>query len=253
MKGLPGIDAVDVNVTAARVAVNWQGRATSLPQILRAVNGAEFSAVPLAGAEASAKFRLERRTALKRLGVASLGMMQSMMYLAALAGTSDITPQMAQLAAIAGMIIVTPVLFYSGQPILIGAWRDITQRRVGMDVPVALALLLAWLPSVYNTFAGAGEVYFDSVGMFVFFLTAGRFLEMSARHRGVSAAEALARSLPSKVSAAARGRHARTGGRHRAGSRRPLRGSQGRRDSRRRDAGAGFRRAGPARRVAAHR
>jgi P-type Cu2+ transporter len=46
---------------------------------------------------------------------------------------------------------------------------------------------------------GAGEIYFDSVGMFVFFLTVGRFLEMSVRHRGASAAEALARSLPARV------------------------------------------------------
>lgn len=199
VRALPGIDGVSVNLTTARVAVNWQGRATTLPQILRAVNDAGFKPVPLAGAEASTKFRRERRTALKRLGVASLGMMQSMMYLAALYGASDIAPQMAQLMAIAGMIIVTPVLFYSGAPILMGAWRDVTQRRVGMDVPVALALLLAWLPSVVNTFRGTGEVYFDSVGMFVFFLTAGRFLEMSARHRGVSAAEALARSLPARV------------------------------------------------------
>jgi Cu2+-exporting ATPase len=122
-----------------------------------------------------------------------------MMYLGALYGASDIDAAMAQLMRIAGMVIVTPVLFYSGAPILIAAWHDLTRRRVGMDVPVALALLLAWLPSVVNTFRGAGEVYFDSVGMFVFFLTAGRFIEMSVRHRGASAAEALARSLPSRV------------------------------------------------------
>ena len=199
VRALPGIDGVDVNAATARVTVNWQGRATTLPQILHAVNDAGFKAVPLAGAEASTRFRAEQRAALKRVGFASIGMMQSMMYLGALYGASDITAHMAQLMAIAGMIIVTPVLFYSGAPILLGAWRDLRQKRVGMDVPVALALLLAWAPSVVNTFRGAGEIYFDSVGMFLFFLTAGRFLEMNARHRGATSAEALARSLPSRV------------------------------------------------------
>ncbi len=199
VKALPGIEGVNVNAATARVTVDWQGRITSLPQILDAVNDAGFKAVPLAGAEAAARFKTEQRLALKRVGLASLGMMQSMMYLGALYGATDISPGMAQLMAIAGMVIVTPVLFYSGAPILLGAWRDVRQRRVGMDVPVALALLLAWLPSVVNTFRGAGEVYFDSVGMFLFFLTAGRFLEMSVRHRGASAAEALARSLPARV------------------------------------------------------
>src|SRR5688572_15123150 len=199
VRALPGIDGVNVNAATARVTVNWQGRATTLPKILHAVNDAGFKTLPLAGAEASTRFRAEQRAALKRVGFASLGMMQSMMYLGALYGASDITPNMAQLMAIAGMIIVTPVLFYSGAPILLGALRDLTQRRVSMDVPVALALLLAWAPSVVNTFRGSGEVYFDSVGMLLFFLTAGRFIEMSVRHRGATSAEALARSLPAVV------------------------------------------------------
>jgi Cu2+-exporting ATPase len=68
-----------------------------------------------------------------------------------------------------------------------------------MDVPVAIALLLAWLPSVVNTFRAEGEIYFDSVAMFIFFLSAGRFVEMSVRHRSLSSNEAMARSLPSQV------------------------------------------------------
>jgi Cu2+-exporting ATPase len=199
VRALPDVEGVSVNAGNARVSVDWRGGRTSLAQILDAVSRAGFKPVPLAGVDASQRFKAEQRAALKRVGFASLGMMQSMMYLGALYGATDIDAAMAQLMRIAGMVIVTPVLFYSGAPILIGAWRDLAQRRVGMDVPVALALLMAWLPSVVNTLRGAGEVYFDSVGMFVFFLTAGRFLEMSARHRGASASEALARSLPALV------------------------------------------------------
>jgi Cu2+-exporting ATPase len=194
------VESVRVNGMNARVAVDWRGGRTTLPQILDAVTRAGFKPVPLAGSEASAHYKRERRAALKRVGFASLGMMQAMMYLGALYGASDIDPAMTRLMAVTGMVIVTPVLFYSGAPFLIGAWRDLTRRRMGMDVPVALALLLAWLPSVVNTFRGSGEVYFDSVAMFVFFLSAGRFLEMSVRHRGATAAEALARSLPARVS-----------------------------------------------------
>jgi Cu2+-exporting ATPase len=198
--GLPGVDAVKVNGATARAAVDWRGRGgTRLAQILEAVRRAGFTPVPLAGQAASAEFQRERRTALKRVGLASLGMMQAMMYLTALYGTSDIDASMAQLMRIAGMIIVTPVLFYSGAPYLSGAWRDLTGGRLGMDVPVAIALLLAWIPSVWNTLRGAGEVYFDSVGMFIFFLSAGRYVEMNLRHRTLGSGEALARSLPAEV------------------------------------------------------
>jgi len=166
---------------------------------VKAKSKAGFTPLPLAGKTASDEYQRERRDALKRLGLASLGMMQAMMYLSALYGVSDIDVAMAQLMRIAGMIIVTPVLFYSGAPYLSGAWRDLASRRLGMDVPVAIALLLAWLPSVVNTFRGQGEVYFDSVGMFIFFLSIGRYIEMSVRHRGLTSAEALARSLPAQV------------------------------------------------------
>ena len=200
VRALPDVENVRVNNATARVSVAWRGRgATHLPNILGAVSGAGFKPVPLAGSAATAEFQRERRAALKRLGLASLGMMQAMMYLSALYGVTDIDASMAQLMRIAGMVIVTPVLFYSGAPFLAGAWRDLTHRRLGMDVPVALALVLAWLPSVVNTLRASGEVYFDSVGMFIFFLTAGRYIEMSVRHRSLNSAEALARSLPAQV------------------------------------------------------
>jgi P-type Cu2+ transporter len=197
---LPGVEGVKVNGATARVAVDWQGRGgTRLAQILEAVRRAGFTPVPLAGQAATAEYQRERRAALKRVGLASLGMMQAMMYLTALYGATDIDASMAQLMRIAGMVIVTPVLFYSGAPYLAGAWRDLANRRLGMDVPVAIALLLAWIPSVWNTLRGDGEVYFDSVGMFIFFLSAGRYVEMNLRHRTLGSGEALARSLPAEV------------------------------------------------------
>lgn len=52
-----------------------------------------------------------------------------------------------------------------------------------MDLPVALAIGLAWLASAWATFTGSGQVYFDSVVMFTFFLLLGRFLEQRVRQR----------------------------------------------------------------------
>jgi Cu2+-exporting ATPase len=65
-----------------------------------------------------------------------------------------------------------------------------------MDVPVALGVGAAFAASVWATLTAGGEVYFDSVTMFVFFLLSGRFLEMTARQRAVSVTEALARLMP---------------------------------------------------------
>ncbi|MCK7492831.1 MAG: hypothetical protein MZW92_15890 [Comamonadaceae bacterium] len=63
-------------------------------------------------------------------------------------------------------------------------------------MPVSLGIVLAFVASVWNALTGRGEVYFDSVTMFVFFLGLGRYVEMIARHRAGSVADALARLAP---------------------------------------------------------
>jgi Cu2+-exporting ATPase len=88
---------------------------------------------------------------------------------------------------------------YSGMPFFTGALRGLVARRPGMDVPVALAIGAAFTASVWNTFRGHGEVYFDSATMFVFFLSVARFLELVGRRRALSLTGALARQMPATV------------------------------------------------------
>ena len=94
------------------------------------------------------------------------------------------------------MLICVPVAMYSGWPFYVGAWHALRARTVSMDVPVTLGILAAFAASVWNALTGDGEVYFDSVTMFVFFLAVGRYVEMVARHRAGSVADALARLAP---------------------------------------------------------
>jgi Cu2+-exporting ATPase len=94
------------------------------------------------------------------------------------------------------LLLTAPVLFYAAQPFFISAWRDLRLRRLGMDVPVSIALGSAGAASTWATLIGAGEVYFDSVCMFTFLLLLGRFLEQRARHRADSATRALTGGMP---------------------------------------------------------
>jgi Cu2+-exporting ATPase len=94
------------------------------------------------------------------------------------------------------LFMTLPVALYSAWPFYAGALAGLRARHVGMDVPVALGIALAFVASVWNTFAGTGEVYYDSVVMFVFLLLLGRYVEMLARHRAGSTTEALVRLVP---------------------------------------------------------
>jgi Cu2+-exporting ATPase len=198
---VPGVARVNVNVATSRVCVEWEPAKTHLDAILRAVAGAGFKPLPFAGEAAESAFSRERRTALKRIGLAGLGMMQVMMYVFGVyvAEPGAIDPAIASYLEYVGMAITTPVLVYSGAPFFLGAWNDLRRRALGMDVPVALALCLAYAASVFNTVRGEGQTYFDSVTMFIFFLSAGRYVEMVVRQRSLSISDAVGRSLPAQV------------------------------------------------------
>jgi Cu2+-exporting ATPase len=195
---LPGIKRADVNVVNSRVSVSWDPDIVNLGTILGSVAKIGFRPVPLVGDAAAQAQKLERRTALKRIGLAAIGSMQVMMYAGGLyAGAfQGIDTDLSDALRWTCLIVATPVLFYSGAPILQGAVHDLRRRVLGMDVTVSIALVLAYLASLYNTVAGTGEVYFDSVTMFILFLLLGRFVEMRGRHQTANVTDALARALP---------------------------------------------------------
>ena len=133
--------------------------------------------------------RQQRRHALVRLSLAWLAMMQVMMF--AWPGylrhegipkdALDTLDWAIVLMNWASLALTVPVVLYSAWPIWRHAGANLRYGRAGMDVPVALGIVAAFIPSVHATYTGHGEVYFDSVTMFVAFLLTARYLELCAR------------------------------------------------------------------------
>lgn len=194
---LPGVTAVDINYATRRARVRWDESRVKLSDILGAIAAIGYRAYPYDAAKNEEISRKERRDALWRLWVAGFGMMQVMMYAYPVyIADGDMAPDIESLMRWASLLLTMPVIFYSSAPFFRNAWRDIKLRRVGMDVPVALGVGAAFVASCWATLAQAGEVYFDSVTMFIFFLLGGRYLEMTARQKALSVTEALAKLLP---------------------------------------------------------
>ncbi len=141
--------------------------------------------------------RRERRALLLRVAVAMLAMMQVMMFaLPAYVSSEGVAPEQQRLLEWASFVLTLPALVYSAAPFFRGAWRDIAQARLGMDVPVALGIGAAFLASAWATFTGAGAVYYDSVTMFIALLLLARYGELVARQKAGAAIEFVARQRP---------------------------------------------------------
>ena len=199
---VPGVTAVSINYATRRARVQWDSCRCALSDILAAVAAIGYRAHPYDVSRHEALAHRERREAIWRLFVAGFGAMQVMMYAIPIyvAADGEMTADIRQLMHWAGLILTLPVMAYSARPFFGNALRDLRLRRLGMDVPVALGLGVAFLASVWATVSARGEVYFDSVSMFVFLLLGGRFLEMRARQKAVAIGESIARLVPALAS-----------------------------------------------------
>jgi Cu2+-exporting ATPase len=198
MENAPGVDSVQVDTATGYTRIIWSPQANRLSRLAKALMELGYKPhLPLASAEEQGR-QEERRSSMKRLGVAGLGMMQVMMYAVGLYAGDAFGMAVAERSFLewVSLMVTLPVLIYSGRIFFEGAWRSIRAGRPGMDVPVALAISLAFIASCINFFTGQGQVWFDSVVMFIFFLSLGRHIEMMLRHRNMQAGAALARLLP---------------------------------------------------------
>ena len=202
LRRLDGVLEARVSAAGQCATVQWDAQRTRPSSLVRAIEAAGYAAVPDTAADARALRRREARTALWRLFVGSLCAMQVMMLATPsyVSAAGELAPDLKQLLAWGGWIMTLPVMLFSATPFFSGAWRAVRSRRIGMDVPVALGIVVAFIASSGAAFAPGGlfgsEAYFDSLTMFVSFLLGGRFLEMRARHRAAVSLEDSMGRLP---------------------------------------------------------
>jgi Cu2+-exporting ATPase len=195
---VPGLQFAHLNVATEKLQVRWDASQCKPSDILEAVREVGYVAYPFDPIQHGEMLRKNARQLFKRLFVAGLSMMQVMMYAVPVyfAEADSIEADMLQLMRWASLVLTLPAVFYSAQPFFQGAWADLRRKAAGMDVPVALGIAAAFGGSVWSTVAGEGEVYFDSVTMFIFLLLASRYLELVARRRAAASLETMQHALP---------------------------------------------------------
>ena len=79
------------------------------------------------------------------------------------------------------LALTLPVIFYSGAPFYVAAWKALRHRSANMNSLIALGTGAAFLYSVYQTLRGRHEVYYEATAVIVALILLGRLLEARAR------------------------------------------------------------------------
>ena len=194
-----GVQATNVNLSTEKLHVVWDGEHCKPSDIVKAVRELGYAAYPFDPLRHGEIIRKNAKTLFRQLFIAGLSMMQVMMYAVPvyLADADTMDKDMEGLMRWASLFLTLPAVLYSAQPFFKSAWANIKHRALGMDVPVALGIAAAFIGSVFSTVTGHGDVYFDSVTMFIFLLLCSRYLELIARRRAASTLETMQHTLPS--------------------------------------------------------
>jgi len=202
LKSTPGIVSARVSMSKKRAVVVWSPSATLPSKILTAIHDLGYSAFPATQHEDDLVSLQKQRAAFWRWMVSGFCMMQVMMYASPTYFTTpgEISSDILHLLNWASWLLSLPVLLFSSSAFFSNALRDLKQKQISMDLPVALGIIITFIVSSAATFDPSGwwgnTVYFDSLTMFVFFLLSARLVEVKLHRKTLGALDNLASRIP---------------------------------------------------------
>lgn len=201
LHALPGVKQATINYSTHRAHVSWDPLQLKLSEIIEAVARIGYRAHPYDARRYQAVFKKQKNALLKRMGLAYVLGMQLMIIAVALYSGhwSGMAQDHHEMFRWLSFLLALPILIYSGKPFYQSAWKDIRHRHAGVDVPVSIGLSIAMLASAIATISGQGEVYFDSVAMFIALLLTARYLELTTRYKAAQASQQFTQSMPLKA------------------------------------------------------
>lgn len=192
---MQGVERARVNLSTKRLSLDWEGSKTSVDSLVERLDELGFTHQPF---ETSATGETEDdrrgRDLLRSLAVAGFAagnvmLLSVSVWSGAEAATRDLFHWLSALIAL-------PATAYAGRPFFRSAAQALSHRRLNMDVPISLAVILAAGMSLHETITSGAHAYFDACVMLLFFLLAGRYLDHMMRARARSAVTQLLKLTP---------------------------------------------------------
>ncbi len=193
-----GVDNARANLSTRRVSVRWHPDAAGDADFITALSNLGFEASLYDHGNIATEADDTGRKLLICLAVAGFAAANVMLLSVSVWGGADAETQ--RLFQLVSGLIAVPASAFAGQPFYRSAWAALSNRRLNMDVPISLAVLLSLGVSVYEALYGHHETWFEASVSLLFFLLIGRYLDHMMRERARSAILQLSRLMPAGAS-----------------------------------------------------
>jgi len=193
LRSMPGVRSARVNLTSRRLTLAFDEARIEAAAPMLTLGRLGYRVVPFDPELLRTAVDREDRRLLRALAVAGFAA-GNVMLLSVSVWAGDASDMGAATRGFfhwVSALIAMPTVAYSGQPFFASALSALRGRRLNMDVPISLGVLLATAMSLFETATGGAHAYFDASVTLLFFLLVGRYLDRRARASARSAAEQL--------------------------------------------------------------
>ncbi len=181
-----GVTEVHVDYTSQQARIKWNPAVIKFSEILTAIESIGYKAQPFDPTQRELLINEQKRKNYARLLFTAFLGMEVMAHAIATYWMGGFDSQgnlqlWEKIGRYTDLLVVTVMMLYSGADFYISAWRDLKNKRLGMDVPIVLGLSVAYIGSFMATINQQDDVYFDSIAMFLFLMLAAKIYEMKGR------------------------------------------------------------------------
>jgi len=179
------IEKARINLSQKIINISWVGDFDIGQKSINLINNIGYKTLPV---EENYLIEIEKKfnnQIFKALAVAGFGAGNIMLFSFALwfDQSHEITGFTRQFLYILSALIALPVIIYSGRIFFVSAFQSTIKGRPNMDLAISIAIFLATIVSIMQTYRIGNHIYFDSVVMLIFFLLIGRYLDFKARKK----------------------------------------------------------------------
>ncbi len=194
LKSLPGVDEVHVNLASERAIARYDPKQVTPEEMIAAIEAAGYQAHQRSGAgvvetedREMAERRAERRGLTRRLIVGAI--LTAPVFISAM--VHEFLPAVWLPPILLNrwfqLLLITPVMFYTGWHIHRVGWLTLRHRTADMNTLITIGTTAAYLYSLVVTVTpgilpeALRQVYYEAVGVILTLITLGRLFEVIAR------------------------------------------------------------------------
>ena len=179
-----------INLVKKTLFLKWQGEAQNGNDLIEIIQKIGYKLLPFDEEILNKADQKYNDSILLALAVAGFGVGNVMLFSLSLwfSSVKEMGVESRNLLHFFSSLVALPVIIFSARPFFSSALQSIKRGYPNMDLAISIAIFLACVVSLLETFRSGAHVYFDSAVMLIFFLLIGRYLEQKARKKAFAIA-----------------------------------------------------------------